>query len=194
MAQSLLLILKASIFESGKTLIINPEFMAFGTTSFSKFEITDLRYGVKPIYGYRFRIGRIYCIDIKSITGSIIRIRLKSLYRIRKNKLEKKYIAILNALFNNYMNDICRGFIDKFGDGIDFKIIDVAFNQEGIILNKNSEIICWDDLGERDYWTYYSLFSTANPNKYRTFHYLIDWNTIVLHTVSKHIIKSKNLL
>jgi hypothetical protein len=191
MAESHLLILKESIFSKKKTLIINPEFLAFGTNSFSKFEIVDIRYGIKAIEGYRFRIGRVYCIDVKSITGSIFKIRLISVYRIGKNKLGKKYGLILHALFDNYINDISRDFIAKFRNKIDFNLLDIAFTQEGITINKSNKIIFWSDVGTKDYWTYYSIFSSTDPNKYRTFQYLYDWNTVVLYSVLEHILKVK---
>lgn len=84
MAQTLQLIVKSSIFDKENSLTINPEFIQYKNINFSKFEITDVRYGIKAIKGYRFRIGRIYCIDIKGLDGTVIKIRLKSLYRVRR--------------------------------------------------------------------------------------------------------------
>lgn len=194
MAQSLQLTLKTTIFDKEKVLIINPDFIEFDSSSLSKFEIDELRYGVKAIKGYRFRIGRIYCIDIKSFSGNIIKIRLKSLYRIRRKKLGNKYKMILGALFENYINDISRRFIEKFNNGSDFNILGVTFTQEGLLLDKKPEIIPWSAIGTKNYRTYYSLFSNTDSKKYRIFQYLTDWNTIVLYTVSRSILKAKKLL
>src|SRR5258705_9452101 len=146
MMQSIDLILKTSIFHKESPLIITPEFIEYKNINLSKFEIDQLRYGIKAIRGYRFRIGRIYCIDIKSLTGSIMKIRLKSLYGIRKNRLEKKYKLILNALFQNFINDISGSLIAEFNKKIDFDILGVTFMQEGIILDKESKIISWLNL------------------------------------------------
>ena len=90
MAQTLKLNLKTSLFHTERPLLITPELIEYNNYSFSKFEISELRYGVKAVEGYRFRIGRIYCIDIKSLRGNVIKIRLMSLYRVRKNKLGGK--------------------------------------------------------------------------------------------------------
>jgi hypothetical protein len=188
------LILKPTIFDSEKNIVITPEAIEFDNTSLSKFEISELRYGVKAIRGYRFRIGRIYCVDIKSFTGVIIKIRLKSIYRIRKNQLGQKYKAILEAVFDNFINDISQSFIQKFKKGIDFNLLGVTFMQEGILLDKKYKIITWQDLGTKNYLSYYSLFSKEDSNKYKAFYYLSDWNTIVLYSVSRHILKEKKLL
>lgn len=194
MPQSIILILKASLFEKSKTIIVNPKFMSFGTVSFSKPDIAGIRYGIKAINGYWFRIGRIYFIDIRSAAGAVIRIRFKSIYRINKNKLEQKYKIILNALFDNYINDISRKLIDKFNAKIEFSFLNVSFTQLGIILENHDKLIYWEDVGSKNYWTYYILYSIKNPADYNKFEYLSDWNVAILYSVSRHILHKKNLL
>lgn len=185
------LLLKATFFDNGKTITITPEFIEFDNKNLSKFEINELRYGIKSIKGYRFRIGRIYCIDIKSFNETIIKIRLKSIYRINKKKLGKKYQIILNTLFQFFFNDISKSFIKNFNDGIEFDLAGITFKKEGILIDKKSEIIKWEDVGTKNYSTYYSLFSKLNPNKYKALNYLTDWNTSVLYSVSRTILKQK---
>lgn len=194
MIQTLKLFLKSSIFDKEKVLIVDPGFLEYDGINFSKFEIAEIRFGIKSIKGYNFRIGRIYCIDIKSLNGNIIKLRLKSLYRIRIKKLEEKYKIILNALFKNYINDISLTYIKMFNDITDFSILGVMFSQSGIQLDKKSDIISWLDLGTKNYNTYYSLFSKSDPKKYKLFYYLSDWNTVVLYSVSRSILKAKKLL
>ena len=194
MIQPLKLFLKSTIFDKEKVLTIDPEFVEYDGINFSKFEIAEIRYGIKSINGYRFRIGRIYCIDIKSLNGNILKFRLKSLYRIRIKKLEEKYKLILNALFKNYLNDISLTYIKMFNDKIDFSILGVTFSQSGIQLGKKSDIISWIDLGTKNYNSYYSLFSNSDSKNYKLFYYLSDWNTVVLYSVSRSILKAKKLL
>lgn len=194
MAQTFKSFLKSSIFDKGKLLILEPEYIEFGDIKFSKFDIAELRYGIKAIKGYRFRIGRIYCIDIKSLDGRIIKIRLKSLYRVRRVLLGKKYKQIVETLFANYINDISLSYIKQFNNKIDFTLLGNSFSQEGLILDQTNELISWFDLGTKNYYSYYSLYSIANPTKYKAFQYLTDWNTIVLYSVSREILKSKKLL
>jgi hypothetical protein len=194
MSESFQLMLKSSIFEQEKTLIIDPAFIQFEKKNISKFEVVELRYGVKAIKGYRFRIGRIYCIDIKSITGEVIKIRLKSLYRINRIKLGEKYKRILKALFINYINDISLSLIDKFNKGIDITILNVTFTQEGIVIDDKSGIIPWIDVSTRNYRAYYYISSNSEPDRYKLFYYLNEWNVGVLYSVSRAILKKRELL
>ena len=194
MAQTLQLSLKTSVFQRKKNLIITPDSVEYDDVDFSKFEITELRYGIKSINGYRFRIGRMYCVDIKSLTGNIIKLRFISLYQIRRRKLDEKYTSILQAVFENFINDLSRDYIDKFNKQTDFVLLGVTFTQEGIRLNEKADLISWLDLGTRNYRTYYSLFSNSEPTKFRTFHYLTDWNTAVLYSVSRYISKAQDHL
>ena len=194
MAQTLQLVLKTTLFHKASPLLITPELVEYRNNSLSKFEIAELRYGVKAIKGYRFVIGRIYCIDIKSLAGSVIKIRLTSLYRVRKNKLGEKYLLIVNTVIENFINNIARDLINNFNDKIDFDILGVVFTQEGIQFDKNTEIISWFDAGSKNYRTYFALFSHSNPNKYKAFQYITDWNTILLRAVTEHILKSEKLL
>lgn len=194
MAQSLTLTLKETIFNKESTINITPELLEYQNISLSKFEIDEIRYGVKAIDGYRFRIGRIYCIDVKSLSGTVLRIKLKSVYGIRKKILGEKYRAIVNALFENYFNFVTQSFINLFENQVDFDILGITFTQEGILLDKKSQIIPWEDLGTKNYSRYYAIFSKENRNNYKALYYLEDWNTAVLYSVSRYILKAKKLL
>jgi hypothetical protein len=194
MVQSLQLTIKSSVFDKSKILNIDPEFIELGTKSLTKFEIAELRYGVEAIRGYRFNIGRSYCIEIRSVTGTVMKIRLRSLYGIKKKKLGQQYLLILNTILKFYIDDICKSFYTKFNNKITFSILGVTFTQQGILIEKNVDLIDWQDLGVKNYWSYYSLFSKTNPDKHKIFKYLTDWNTIVVEKLSKHILREKNLL
>ena len=194
MGQFLTLTLKETIFNKESTINITPELLEYQNISFSKFEIDEIRYGVKAIEGYRFRIGRIYCIDVKNLSGTVLRIKLKSVYGIRKKALGEKYRVIVNALFENYFNHITQSFINLFENQVDFVILGITFTQEGIILDKKSQIIPWKDLGTKNYARYYAIFSKENRNNYRALYYLEDWNTSILYSVSRYILKAKKLV
>ena len=183
--------IKPSIFESEETLILDPSFIQYGAQHFSKFDIADIRYGIKPINGFRVRIGRVYSIDIRSMGGEILKIRMRSAYRVRRIHLGKKFKQIVEAIFDNYINDISKDYLQRFYNNIEFDLLGNTFKKEGVIFNKATEIIPWSDLGTKNYYSYYALFSKAEPNINRTFTYLLDWNTIVLFTVTRSILKSK---
>ena len=194
MAQSLSISLKETIFDKERVLVISPEAIDYKDTSLSKFEIDEIRYGVKAINGYRFTIGRIYCIDLKSLSGTILKIRLKSIYGIRKKLLAEKYLVIVRALLENYINDVSNRFINRFMSKKDFDLLGITFTQAGIKLNTNSDFILWEDVGTKNYARYYALFSKTDPNNYKALYYLEDWNTTVLYSVSRYILKAKKLM
>jgi hypothetical protein len=194
MPQTIKLHLKTSLFHKEKQLLITPEYIEFDNTNFSKFDIAEIRYGVKAIKGSHFVIGRTYCIDIKSLAGQVTSIKLVSLYRIRRNLLWKKYKKIVEALLDNFINDLVATSTRDFNNGRDFMLLGNVFMQEGVLLHNSNDIIPWEDLGTKNYYQYYSLFSKANPNKYASFYYLTDWNTVQLLMVSREILIAKNLM
>jgi hypothetical protein len=201
MSQSLQLTIKSSIFHRPRELIIDPDFFQFddsdlvgqASTKIVKEEIEGLRYGIKWIQGIQFTIGRIYCIDLRSASRKTIKLRLKSFYGIRKLELAQKYAKIVNTLMDFYFDDISRLYLKRFDDSLVFNILGVIFSADGVRLSEESQLIPWDDLGTRSYARYYALFSKVNPNHYKVFEYLNDWNTGILYSVSREILKRKQL-
>jgi hypothetical protein len=186
--------LKSSIFHKPGVFTCEKDFVEFNRKKFKKSEIKDIRYGIKPINGYRFRIGRIYYVDIRNSEGEIIKIRLRSLYRINRISLWNKYKIILESLFDNHINDISLHYISKFNEGLSFNLLGNTISREGILFQNDNDIIPWMDLGTKNYATYFSLFSLSNGNHYKTFQYLTDWNTVVLFSVTRHILATGKFL
>lgn len=200
MNDSIELIIKPSVFERNRRLIINNDFIEVedrtsvtGITRFEKDEIAEFRYGVKWISGYQFTIGRTYCVDIKSSSGQTINLRLRSLYRINNKKLAEKFSQIVNALYDLHFDKLSRSCLEKFEDGQSFKILGITFSPEGILLDKKRAMISWQEVGTRSYSTYYAVYSKQNPAEHKTFKYLEDWNTGILYSVSREILKRKGL-
>ncbi|AXY78130.1 hypothetical protein D3H65_30865 [Paraflavitalea soli] len=201
MNSSTILLIKSSVFDRDRELIVDNAFLSFDNkdriavppTTFLKEDITAFRYGVKWIKGYSFVIGRIYCVDIKSSSGEVIKIRLKSIYGVNRTRLHEKYAILINALYDTYFDGITGHYLQQFSESVDFQLLGIAFRQDGILLDKN-RLIKWEDLGTRSYSTYYTVFSKSDPNIYKAFEYLNDWNTGIIYSVSREILKSKNLL
>jgi hypothetical protein len=192
---------KSSILDRERELVLDNEFLAFDDKDrigalparILKQDITAYRFGVKWIRGYSFVIGRVYCIDIKSVSGEVIKLRLKSVYGINKKQLTDKYSRILNALHDQYFDDLIRQYLRKHTDLQDFDILGIIFRQDGVLIDQKSKLIPWEDLGTKSYSTYYAVFAKSDPAIYKAFEYLNDWNTGVLYSVSREILKSKSL-
>jgi hypothetical protein len=199
--ESLQLKIKSSFLDRGRQLIITDEYVEFddndlisaGPTKFLATDIVASRYGIKWIKGYQFVIGRIYCVDIKSNDDRIIKIRLKSLYGINGKKLNEKYVNIVNALYDHILDNISRNYLNQFAGSIEFEIMGVAFKSSGLVFVDKKKLIKWEDLGTKNYSTYYALFSKSDPAIHKTSEYLRDWNTGILYSVSRQILKDKGL-
>jgi len=197
--ESLTFTLRSTIFDRHRQLTITPDYLEFddndlagsNPTRFLRSEIESLRYGIKGIRGYKFNIGRIYCIDIRNTSGKVIRLRLKSIYRIRLRQLADKYVKIVTALYDYYFYNIIKHYIALFQNNKPFDILGVNIDAEGILFDKKVGRISWDFLRTRRYWTYFTLFSDTNPNQYKAFEPREHWNAGVLRSIIESILKIK---
>ena len=192
--------IKSNVLARNRKLIINSEKIEFDNSNlvkssiveFSRCEVASVRYGVKFISGYSFNIGRIYCIDIKDLNDRLIKIRLVSLYGIRRASLFRKFNQILRVYFETHHKDIVRCYLEIFESGVQVNILGTAFHQSGVVINGKE--VCWEDLGTKTYATYYALYSKKDASIYKSFSYLNDWNTAVVFSFSKQILVEKGLL
>jgi hypothetical protein len=190
---------RSTILDRQRKLVIDPEYLEFddqdkvsgGPTRFARDSIEGLLYGVKGIKGYRFRIGRIYCIDVRDDSGRVIKIRLKSVYRVRLKLLQKKYEAIINGLFQSYFHDIARNYLRQFRQGQPVDLLGVNLDSEGVLFDPKVGRISWHFIGTKRFWHYYTLYSAEDPTKYRAFVFLEDWNAGVLRSLIETILKEK---
>jgi hypothetical protein len=191
--------IRSTILDRSRLLVIDPDYIEFddqdrvsaAPTRFKKSEIEALRYGVKGIRGYRFRIGRIYCIDVRDVSGRIIKIRLKSVYRVRRKLLGDKYQEITNSLFKYYFHDMIRGYMRDFQEAQSVELLGVKLNSHAVLFDEKVGWVSWDFLGTKRYWHYYTLYSEESPNNYRAFVFLDDWNAGVLQGLIETILKGK---
>lgn len=188
-----------------RKLIVHPEFIQFesgnGTSNqyikFDKTSIKAYRFGVKWIRGSHFTIGREYQIFISNKEDKILKINFKSFYGIKKKACHHLYVDILEKLWDYYFRDIANNFLHEFWDNQEFTICNVTFNKENLsfktkgILKEETKEIEWDKVQTRDYQTYFAIYSTDDPvNKNKTFNYLNDWNTNILYSVVRTILKN----
>jgi hypothetical protein len=191
--------IKSSIMDRSRRLVLDRAFLEFEDQDrigqppirFLFEDIESMRHGIKAINGYYFRLGRIYCIDIRNYAGQTIKLRLKSIYRIRLQHLEAKYVTILDSLFRYYFNDRVGDYLKLFQEGIAFEMLGIIFTTEGIRLDEKIGVIPWEILGTKSYWSYYAIFSEINPLSYKSFEYIDHWNARILHHVTEEILRIK---
>jgi len=192
--------IKSSIFDRERELIISPDFISYDIEGMitdqpsliHKNEIKAFRYGVKWINGYSFVIGRTYCLDILTTGNKVLKIRLKSMYGIRRNQLHNKFERILDSLYENHFNEIINNSLSELANGKNIEIAGVNFVQEGVFTHPKASMIPWENVGTKAYTSYYTIFSKSNPNDYKAFDYISHWNAAVLYSVLETILKQMN--
>lgn len=177
-----------------RSLSVTPAMLEYNGRIFSKFEIAEIRYSVRGI-GYFFNFGRIYHIDIRSITQEIISIQLDSYFGFRKKKVHNEFQQILTTIFAMFFNDMIQGFISQLFNNETFNLAGVDFLRTGVRLETGSAIIPWQEIETRRYRTYVAVLSKNDKGNYRHFNYAEDWNTEPLMQILSlipEIIKRKN--
>ena len=189
-----------------RQLVINSKFLSFEDNDLSSEpysqvdlrSIKDFRYGIKPIRGFEFTVGREYQIFIRDQDEYVIKINFKSLYGRRKAECHDLYSQIFNALWRFRFSNITNDLLDKFKKGEEFTISNATFTKDKLtitttgILKEEIKEINWDKVGTKDYQTYFAIYSIDDPAKINyTYNYLNDWNTGVLYSVVRTILRDK---
>lgn len=190
-----------------RQLIMNDSFISFEDkdtvnntfTTFNKDEIIAYRFGIKWTTFY-FTFGREYQIFIKNKVGKEIKINFKTYFGNKKHDYHSKYQEILDSLWDNYFSDIINNYIDRHNRGESFQIENVVFTKDCISLKvdnlvKQKEIkILWNDIRTKNYQTYFAIYSNTNPTDLnKAFSYLDDWNTGIIYSVLRTILRDKNI-
>jgi len=186
--------IKPNILDRKRKFVINPEFISYEDsdwkdipdTLLKKDEVTGFKFGIEPIKGYAFTIGRRYCIDIKGANNRIMKIRFTSLYKIKNLELRTNYLSILDAFFKTHYDNILNSYINLFNQHSYVEILETTFKSDSVLLIGHN--VPYEDLGFRDYTSYYSLFSKSNPKIYKTYSYLNDWNSSIVFDLSKRLL------
>jgi hypothetical protein len=194
--------IKSTFLDRNRKLILDDDYIEFDdqdliAASPTKIYISDIeafRYGLKWIKGYQFVIGRIYCMDIKSTHGAIIKLRLKSLYGVNKKAIHQKFSTIIDKLYDKYFDSMSMAYLQQFEEGKKIELLGVAFETPGITFINKGVHIPWQEVGSKTYTTYYSLFSKSTPEVYMTFEFVSDWNAGILYSVSRQILLNKGLM
>jgi hypothetical protein len=189
---------KPTVFSKEHKIILDPEFIEFyndendaNPVRFSKFEIDGFRFGLRRVSGYQFYIGRVYCVDIKSVTSKTISIRFKTMYKINLKQIHEKYSIAINTVFKYYFHDTVFQYVNMFNNKQTFSILSIQFDQKGILITNKNEFINWEEIEIKPYTRYFTILSKSKQDFYKTFDYMYEWNAWVLYTIIKQILHNK---
>ena len=192
-------LIRSTLFDRNRLLTVHSDYLAFDNkdlvsaapTSIEKANIESFRFGVDWIRGLYFIIGRTYRIEVRDHEGNTIKIRLRSMYGIRKKKLGTKYTKIYAALHNAYFNDLGLHYVRLVNDSLPFTLAGVTLTPEGIVDPKIGAL-SWNSIGLKAYFAYFAIYEKGEPSNYHAFDYGIEWNAILLYGVLTFILKQKH--
>ncbi|WP_339833637.1 hypothetical protein [uncultured Flavobacterium sp.] len=196
--------IRRGIFDNApRKLILNPEFIKFQSndsvdnpyTIFEVNEIAELRFGMKWI-SIEVTFGREYFIYIRNTEKKIIKINFSTYFGNKKTEYQNLYREIIINLENLYFGKIVEEYLKKYQRKESFQINDVYFSEENVkiggngIIKGSEKIISWENLRIKDYYSNITIYSAENSKEInRGFSYLEDWNSLVLCSFLKSVLK-----
>ncbi|CAA7197200.1 hypothetical protein CHRY9293_03254 [Chryseobacterium potabilaquae] len=82
--------------------------------------------------------------------------------------------------------------IFSIGD-VHFDNKNISINVSGIFSQKRVKI-SWESVRTKNYFTYFAVYSQQNPKEInRSYYYLEDWNTNILYSVLRTILRDKGI-
>ena len=188
---------------ASRKLILNPDYISFENsdlvsnpfTTFETNEIAEFRFGMKWI-SLDVTFGREYFIYIRNNEKKVIKINFKTYFGRKKTEYQNLYREIIINLEKLYFGNIVEEYLKKYQRNESFQIGEVYFSKDSIkikvsqILTNDEKIITWKDIRIKEYQTYFTIYSSEDPKNINCgFSYLEDWNTLVLCSFLKSIIK-----
>jgi len=152
-------------------------------------EIADFRYSIQWITGYAFNIGRVYFIEIRDIHKNVVKISLKSIYRIRRSAYDKAWCELVSKLWSSYFVKIARQKLNSYKKQEIFELAGIKFLFDGIRWNAE-RILFWQDIALSNYRTYFMIYDVNDVQFRKSFDFGKDWNAKILQEVLKLVIKN----
>tara|TARA_R110000868_G_scaffold29106_5_gene108456 strand:+ start:1866 stop:2504 length:639 start_codon:yes stop_codon:yes gene_type:complete len=200
--------IKRSFFDNyDRPLHLHPEFIKFedkdlaknSFTIFKSSDIKEFRYGIRW-YRYYVVFGREYQFYIRSFNNEVLKIRFVTYFGRKKKEFNVLYENILNSLWDLYFRNQVDEFLNEFDKGESFQIGEVNINTEGVIIKVSGiikqeiKLILWHNVRTHSYASYFSIYSFENSKEInKGYLYKEDWNTYVLYSVVRTILRNKNI-
>jgi hypothetical protein len=144
--------------------------------------------------------GREYQIFIRNKEEKTIKISFTSYFGRKKEELNKQYIEILNALWTYFFSNMVKDYLSRHSNNEEFSIGDVLFTKDNIVLSvsgimkQKTIAIPWEKVRTKNYYSYFSIYSSEDPVKLnRGYSYSEDWNTNILYSVLRTILREKKI-
>ncbi len=182
-----------------RKIIINSEYIEFEDKNRVDAENSKLywkdfdgiRYGYERISGYYFYIGLKRKIYIKDVNSNQIKISLTSLYKIRSKRNHQKFSEILQAIFDSFLSNRLKSLIEAVKSGETITLAGVKVSQQQVEFNYKEKLANIDllVLNIATYKSYFYIYSEAENEIGIRINYLDDWNSALLYSIIKNLLK-----
>jgi hypothetical protein len=199
-------VINCGLFRGKRRLIIKEQFLFFEknkvavnpTQAFGSDEITGYSYEIQWI---RFRLvfGRRYVIRVRNKSGKVLTIKMTRYFRIGANAAHKEFNEIVSTIRRHYFDRVINQYLEHHQNDQAFTIENVNFSKEGIAIPTEFKLaqpvfLPWENIRTKNYYTYFAVYAASEPrNKNFSFSYANDWNTSILYSVLRVILKQKNI-
>lgn len=186
---------------ASRQLLINEEHIKFQSkrlnkntfSTFLRSEITDYRFGIFWL-NLDITFGRQYKIHIRNRDNQILKIAFKSYFGHKVNECHQQYCDILDALWKFHFSKITDDYLQRFENEEEFTLANVHFTKEGITIDEKKGLIPWEEVRTSSHYTYFAIYSEKDASGInRQYNYLNDWNSAVLFSTLRTILKYKNI-
>jgi hypothetical protein len=156
-------------------------------------DFAAIRYGYEWIRGYYFYIGLRRMIFIRDSYNNEIKISLTSFYNLRNKRNQEKFSEILGAIFKFFLTNHIAGLIKLIKHGQIISLSGIQISKEDITFNHKKELIRIDFLvlNIAAYKRYFYIYSEIDKERGIRINFLEDWNSMLLYSVIKNILKNK---
>ncbi len=158
-------------------------------TRLDKSDIVDFKHGTEGIVWYKFTVGRQFSITIKDNNNKEVKILFQSYFGLGKDA-HQIYAEIIDDVWRLYHSSIVETFLQTFYDQGEIENQGVTLKNEGIKLRDKMGLIPWDKVSTKDYYTYFAIYNTDNPDIHSRVSYN-EYGTETLWSAIKSILKEK---
>lgn len=156
-------------------------------------DIAAFRFETRWLKRYKVTIGRQYSVDIQRFCGSVISLKIKSIYGIKKDQYERIWNDILQLLWHHYFINLLNYYRELKNMGQYFELAGVQFHSYGIAW-ENQVSMFWHEIAMASYNTYFMIYRTGYNKHRKSCAYATDWNAVVLQTLLQEIIEEEKEL
>jgi len=199
-------VINCGLFRGKRRLIINEQFLFFERNAiavnpeqaFGKQDITGYNYELQWIR-FELPFGRRYVIRVKNADNKVLSIKITRYFKIGTDTAHKEFNEILSAIRSCFFDYVIDRYLEQHNTHQDFNVETINFTKDGITLPTEFKLaqpvfLPWEDIRTKNYYSYFTIYSASDPgNKYFTFSYANDWNTDMVYSVLRTILRNKNI-